>query len=85
MINSPQPKTWIHPLRTLQGGQRQPRCGHSHLPGKGRTLLSHDCLPVGDLLAETDKNVRDNLLTYWGTRGAKSMQGQKGATWRGRL
>lgn len=32
--------------------------------GGGKTLLSHGCLTVVDLLVETDKNVRDRLLTY---------------------
>ena len=40
---------------------------------KGRTL------PVRDLLAETDKNVRDNLLTFWGAGGERRMQGEKAA------
>lgn len=49
------------------------------------TLLSHKCLPVGDLLAETDKNVRDSPLTSWGTGAVQSMQGAEGTMWGGRL
>lgn len=56
-----------------------PHCGQSHLPGKVRTLLNHACLPVQDLLAETDNNVRDNLLASWSEKKMGAQAKQEGS------
>lgn len=60
-------------------------CFHDPPRRTHRSSWEAEPLLVQALLAETDKNVRDNLLTYWGARGAGNLWGGKAASRRGRL